>query len=49
MMSASQWIFSLAQAVEARSGPRVVELLNPKIQMKGKDKVDYEQLPQDFM
>jgi len=49
MMTAGQWIFNLARALEVRSGPQVVELLNPKLQIKGKDKVDYEQIPQEFM
>ena len=49
MSSASQWIYALAEAVEARSGPRVVQLLDPKVQIKGKDKVDYEQMPAETM
>lgn len=45
MSSVGQWVLALAQAVEARSGPKVVNLLNPKVQVKNKDKIDYEQNP----
>ena len=45
MATASQSITHLAQAVEARSAPKGVELLNPRVQVKGKDKVDHEQMP----
>ena len=51
MSASAQWIFSLAQALEARSGPNVVNLLNPKIQMKRgeKEKIDHDSNPGDFM
>ena len=45
MNSASQWILQLAQGLEARSGPRVVALLKPNLQIKGKDRIDQEQMP----
>ena len=49
MSSASHWIFQLATQLERRNAPHVVELLNPKVQIKGKDKIDQEQNPQEFM
>ena len=49
MNTVGQWFLQLAMAVESRSGPRVVESLRPNIQLKGKDRIDQEPLPQEFM
>ncbi len=49
MVSASQWLTCLAQAVANKNAPEVVKYLDPKIRVKSKEKVDYEQQPQDFM
>ena len=41
--AAGAWMMNIAQAMESRNGAKVAQLLDPKIQVKGKDKVDFDQ------